>query len=102
MTRPTCGSLAAQSRSFKIPRSRTGQFCHPFVLACIRLWNGCMSLSWLVNVKVLLKFQSISFFYEIDCPVFLPALRLFVFPFPGTLEISWDHQRKIFFSIATT
>ena len=33
---------------------------------------GCMSLSLLVKVWVLLKLQSIVFFYKVDCPLFLP------------------------------
>ena len=40
LRRPTCGALAAQSRSFEMPRSRTVQFSRSFVLSCVRLWNG--------------------------------------------------------------
>ena len=43
---------------------------------------GCMSLSFLVKACVILKFQSIAFFYKIDCPLFLPALQLFLFHIP--------------------
>ena len=85
LRRPTRPALAAHSRSFERPRSRTVQFRAPllFVLVfeCIM---GCMSLSLLVKVWVLLKFQSIVFFYKVDCPLFLPSLRLFLFHFPGT------------------
>ena len=42
---------------------------------------GCMSLSLLVKVWVLLKLQSVAFFYKVDCPLFLPSLRLFLFHF---------------------
>ena len=42
----------------------------------------CMNLSLLVKVWVLLKLQSIAFFYKVDCPLFLPSLRLFLFHFP--------------------
>ena len=42
---------------------------------------GCMSLSLLVKVWVLLKLQSIVFFYKVDCPLFLPFLQLFLFHF---------------------
>ena len=47
---------------------------------------GCMSLSLLVKVWVLLKLQSIVFFYKVDCPLFLPFLQLFLFHF----SFSWD------------
>ena len=40
MRRPTRGALAAHSRSFEMPRSRTVQFSRSFVLSCVRLWNG--------------------------------------------------------------
>ena len=33
-------SLAAHSRSYEMPRSRTVQFSRSFVLYCVRLWNG--------------------------------------------------------------
>ena len=42
---------------------------------------GCMSLSLLLKVWVLLKLQSIAFFYKVDCPLFLPILQLFLFHF---------------------
>ena len=35
----------------------------------------------LVKVWVLLKLQSIVFFYKVDCPLFLPFLQLFLFHF---------------------
>ena len=40
LRRSTRGALAAHSRSFEMPRSRTVQFPHSFVLSCVRLWNG--------------------------------------------------------------
>ena len=40
LRRPTRGALAAHSRSFEMPRYRTVQFSHSFVLSCVRLWNG--------------------------------------------------------------
>ena len=40
LRRPTLGALAAHSRSFEMPRSRTVQFSRSFVLSCVRLWNG--------------------------------------------------------------
>ena len=90
MRRPTRGALAAHSRSFEKPRYRTGQFLRSFVLSCVRLWNGpgCINLSLVVKVWVLLKLQPIAFFYKIDCPLFLLALRLFllIFLFFGTLD----------------
>ena len=38
--RPARVALAAHSRSFEMPRSRTVQFSRFFVLSCVRLWNG--------------------------------------------------------------
>ena len=40
LRRPTRGALAAHSRSFEMPRSRTVQFSRSFILSCVRLWNG--------------------------------------------------------------
>ena len=48
---------------------------------------GCMSLSLLVKVWVLLKFQSIVFFYNVDCPLFLPFLQLFLFHFSFSRDL---------------
>ena len=62
LRRPTRGALAAHSRSFEMPRSRTVQFLHSFVLYCFRLWNGLHESVFAVNVWVLLKLQSIAFF----------------------------------------
>ena len=84
LRRPTRGALAAHSRSFEMPRSRTVQFSRSFVLSC---GMGCMSLSLLVKVSVLLKLQSIAFFYKIDCLLFLPYLRLFLFHFSFSRDL---------------
>ena len=51
-------------------------FCLVFVCGM-----SCMNLFLLVKVSVLLKLQSIAFFYKIDCPLFLPFLWLFLFHF---------------------
>ena len=48
---------------------------------------GCMSLSLLVKVWVLLKLQSIAFFYKVDCPLFLPFLQLFLFHFSFSRDL---------------
>ena len=40
LRRPTRGALAAHSRSFEMPRSRTVKFSRSFVLSFVRLWNG--------------------------------------------------------------
>ena len=48
---------------------------------------GCMNLSLLVKVWVLLKLQSIAFFYKVDCPLFLPFLRLFLFHFSFSRDL---------------
>ena len=39
LRRPTHGALAAHSRYFEMPRSRTVQFSRSFVLSCLRLRN---------------------------------------------------------------
>ena len=48
---------------------------------------GCMSLSLLVKVWVLLKLQSIVFFYKVDCPLFLLFLQLFLFHFSFSRDL---------------
>ena len=40
LRKPTRGALAAHSRSFEMPRSRTVKFSRSFVLSCVRLWSG--------------------------------------------------------------
>ena len=77
LRRPTRGALAAHSRSLRclgleLCSFRTLLFC--FVFDC---GMGCMNLSLLVNVWVLLKIQSIAFFYKDD-------YFFFIFHFPGT------------------
>ena len=62
-----------------MPKSRTVQFSRSFVLSCVRLWNGLHESVFGVKVLVLLKLQSIAFFYKVDCPLFLPFLQLFLF-----------------------
>ena len=51
----------------------------PFCCLVFDCGMGCMNLSLLVNVWVLLKLQSIAFFYKIDCPLLLPVVRVFHF-----------------------
>ena len=85
--RPTRGALAAHSRSFEMPRSRTVQFSRSFVLSCVRLWNGLHESVLLVKVWVLLKLQSIAFFYKVDFPLFLPFLQLFLFHFSFSRDL---------------
>ena len=48
---------------------------------------GCMNLSLLVKVSVLLKLQSIAFFYRVDCLLFLPFLQLFLFHFSFSRDL---------------
>ena len=48
---------------------------------------GCMNLSLMVKVSVLLKLQSIAFFYKVDCPLFLPFLRLYLFHFSFSRDL---------------
>ena len=91
LRRPTRGPFPAHSRSFDMPRSRTVQFSRSFVLSCVRLdcGMGCMSLSLLVKVWVLLKLQSIAFFSKVDCPLFLPFLQLFLFHFSFSRDLRY-------------
>ena len=44
LRRQTRGSLVVHTRSFEMPRFRTSQFSHSFVLSCVRLWNGLHEL----------------------------------------------------------
>ena len=87
LRRPTRGALAAHSRSFEMPRSRTVRFYA--LLFCLAFVCGmsCMNLSLLVKVSVLLKLQSIAFFSKVDCPLFLPFLRLFLFHFSFSRDL---------------
>ena len=48
---------------------------------------GCINLSLLVKVSVLLKLQSLVFFYKVDCLLFLPFLQLFLFHFSFSLGL---------------
>ena len=80
LRRPTRGALAAHSRSFEMPRSRTVQFSRSFVLSCVRLWNGLHEAVFAGEV-FFFKLQSFAFFYKVDCPLFLPFLQLFLFHF---------------------
>ena len=61
---------------------RALSFCLVFVCGM-----GCMNLSLLVKVSVLLRLQSIAFFYKVDCPLFLPFLRLFLFHFSFSRDL---------------
>ena len=38
---------------------------------------------------MLLKLQSIAFFYKVDCPLFLPFLQLFIFHFSFSRDLRW-------------
>ena len=46
-----------------------------------------MNQSLLVKVLVLLRLQSIAFFYNVDCPLFLPSLPLFLFHFSFSRDL---------------
>ena len=87
LRRPTRGALAAHSRSFDMPRSRTVSFRALLFYLVFDCGMGCMNLSLLVKVWVLLKLQSIAFFYKVDCPLFLLSLRLFLFNFSFSRDL---------------
>ena len=83
LRRPTRRALTAHSRSFEMPRSRTVQFSRSFVLSCVRLWNG-LHESVFTGEGVGAFKTSVNrffFFYKVDCPLYLPFLRLFLFHF---------------------
>ena len=87
MRRPTRGALTTYSRSLEMPRSRTVQFSCSFLLSYVRLWNGLHESVFAVKMSVLLRLQSIAFFYKVDCPLFFLFFDFsFIFPFPGTSD----------------
>ena len=88
LRRPTRGALAAHSRSFV--RSLGLELCSFRALLFCLVFDcgmGCMSLSYLVKVWVLLKLQSIAFFYKVDCQLFLPFIQLFLFHFSFSRDL---------------
>ena len=96
MRRPIRGALAAHSRSYEFEQRSLLKTCKGLELISFRALSfrlvfdckvGCMSLSLMVNVLVPLKLQSIVFFYKIDCPLFLPALRQFLFHFSFSQDL---------------
>ena len=87
LRRPTRGALAVHPRSFEMPRSKTVQFQALLFSLVFDCGMGCMNLSLLVKVWVLLKLLSIAFFYKLDCPLFLPSLRLFLFHFSSSQDL---------------
>ena len=84
LRRPTRRALAAHSRSFEMPRSRTVQFLCSFVLSCVRLWNG-LHESVIAGEGIGAFKTSVNRFHKVDCPMFLPFLRLFLFHFSFSL-----------------
>ena len=87
LRRPTRGALAAHSRSFEMPGLELFSFHALLFCLVFDCGMGCMSLSLLVKVWVLLKLQSIVFFYKVDCPLFLPFLQLFLFHFSFSRDL---------------
>ena len=81
----SCGSLAAHSRSFEMPRCRTVQFSRSFFYLVFDCGMGCMNQSLIVKVWVLLNFSQSLFFTRLT-PLFLPSLSFFLFPGP---KIAW-------------
>ena len=82
LRRPTRGALAAHSRSFEMPKFRTVQFLRSFVLSCVLLWNGLHESVFAgEGISVLLKLQSIAFFY------FFLFFRLFLFHFSFSRDL---------------
>ena len=83
LRRPTRGALAAHSRSFEMPRSRTVQFSSSFVLSCVRLWNGLHESVFVGEGLGAFK-TSVNRFL---CKVFLPFLQLFLFHFSFSRDL---------------
>ena len=86
LRRPTRVALAAHSRSFEMPRSRTVQFSRSFVLSCVRLWNGLHETVFVGEGLGAFKISVNRFLLKVDCPLFLPFLQLFLFHFSFSLE----------------
>ena len=81
LKRPTRGSLT-RLLTLDLSRCLGLELCSFRALLFCLVFDcgmGCMSLSLLVKVWVLLKLQSIAFFYKVDCPLFLPFFNCFSF-----------------------
>ena len=87
LRRPTHGALAAHSRSFEMPRSRTVQFLRSFVLSCVRLWNGLHESVFAGEGLGAFKTSVNRFLLQVDCPLFLPFLKLFLFHFSFSRDL---------------
>ena len=87
LRRPTRGVLAAHSRSFEMPKSRTVQFSRSFVLSCVRLWNGLHESVFAGEGMGAFKTSVNRFLYKVDYPLFLPSLRLFLFHFSFSRDL---------------
>ena len=79
MRRSIRGALAVHSRYFEMPKYKNVKFFALLSCLVFDCGMGCMILPLLAKVCVLLKLQSIAFFYKIDSLLFLPALRLLLF-----------------------
>ena len=86
--RPTRGALAAHSRSFEMPGSRTVQFSLSFLfLSCFRLWNVLHESVFAGEGVGAFKTSVNRFLYKVDSPQFLPFLRLFLFHFSFSRDL---------------
>ena len=91
LRRPTRGALAAHSRSFEMPRSRTVQFSRSFVLSCVRLWNGLHESVFAGEGLGAFKTSVNRFFFTrltVRCFFLFFNYFSFIFLFSG-LKIAW-------------
>ena len=91
LSRPTRGTLAAHSRSFEMPRSRTVQFSRSLVLSCVRLWNGLHECVFAGEGVGAFKTPVNRFLLQGWLPVvpsFSSTISLSFFLFPGP-KIAW-------------
>ena len=87
LRRPTRGALAAHSRSFEMPRSRTVQFSRSFVLSCVRLWNGLHESVFAgEDIGAFKTSVNRSLFTRLTARCFFLLFNYFsfIFPFPET------------------
>ena len=94
LRRQTHGALAAHSRSFEMPRSRTVQFSRSFVLSCVRLWNGLHESVFAGEGIGAFKTSVNRFLLQGLLPAvssFSSTISLSFFLFPGP-KIAWGLQ----------
>ena len=87
LRRLTHGAFAAHSRFLRCLGLELCRLCALLFCLVFDCGMDCINLSLLVKVWILLKLQSIAFFYKVDCPLFLPSLWLFLFHFSFSRDL---------------